>query len=106
MREQRAVYTDPEHSKQQQTRQDEADLLEMLRSSPHRAGHYSSLHPEDRPSWSGELRTRRPAPARAGSSHQENEQEETDVLDDTGSRLPSSSIRYDRRGQRPAVPEE
>jgi hypothetical protein len=73
-------------------------------ASPHRAGHYSGLHPEDQPSQSEEIRdarrtVRRPEPVQVDDEFEEEayEEEEDDGTDtgyDDPPRMPSSVRRY------------
>jgi hypothetical protein len=74
-------------------------------ASPHRAGHYSGLHPEDQPYQSEEIRdprrasTRRPEPIQVDDEFEEEayEEEEDDGIDtgyDDPPRMPSSVRRY------------
>jgi hypothetical protein len=70
-------------------------------ASPHRAGHYSGLHPEDQPYQSEEIRnprraTRRPEPVPVDDEYEEEEEEgyEVDAGYDDPPRMPSSVRRY------------
>src|SRR5579884_3990407 len=69
-------------------------------ASPHRAGHYSGLHPEDQPYQSEEIRNPRRAPHRPEPVPVDDEyveEEEDDGVDagyDDPPRMPSSVRRY------------
>jgi hypothetical protein len=69
-------------------------------ASPHRAGHYSGLHPEDQPYQSEEIRaqrratTRRPEPVPVDDEFEEEEDYEIDTGYDDAPRLPTSTRRY------------